>query len=375
MNSLPGRRPVVRRVAALQVALLGIAGLLLPAAPAAAAVSPGTVLLAVPATLPSELSPRATARRILYVTTTPGGAATTATGLVLTPSSGKQNKTVVWGHGTTGLADRCAPSANQGVFWPEARAAIAELLDRGWTVTAPDYPGLGTPSAHPYLVGASAARSMIDSVRAARHLDPALSTRYVVEGHSQGGQGALFAGELAPSYDGPLVLRGVAAIAPASNLDLLAPQIPGTAGQGYLVMALYGLNAQDPSVQPYRLLAAPARQRSSVVQTGCLYEILAAYASLTPQQLLVDGTLPASVINKLAQYGNPGQAPSSAPILIVQGTEDEAVPSEVTEYVLMDQLDDYPQPVEFVAVDGANHDEAVFQTVELVADWIAARLA
>jgi hypothetical protein len=42
-----------------------------------------------------------------------------------------------------------------------------------------------------------------------------------------GGQGAPFAGELAPSYDGALVLSGVAAIAPVSNADLLAPLIPG----------------------------------------------------------------------------------------------------------------------------------------------------
>ena len=46
-----------------------------------------------------------------------------------------------------------------GVF-----SAIAALLAKGWTVAAPDYPGLGTPSAHPYLIGASAARSMQTSL-------------------------------------------------------------------------------------------------------------------------------------------------------------------------------------------------------------------
>jgi hypothetical protein len=29
--------------------------------------------------------------------------------------------------------------------------------------------------------------------------------------------------------------------------------------------------------------------------------------------------------------------------------------------------------VEFVAVEGANHDDSVFRTVDLVANWIAAR--
>src|SRR5271156_2796158 len=48
-------------------------------------------------------------------------------------------------------------------------------------IAATDYPGLGTPGPHPYLVGDSEARAVIDSVRAARSF-PGLenSTRYAV---------------------------------------------------------------------------------------------------------------------------------------------------------------------------------------------------
>jgi pimeloyl-ACP methyl ester carboxylesterase len=370
------RRPLARWAAAGQVVLLAGTGLLLAGAPAAAAAAvAGTVLSTSPAVLPSELSSLATGKRVSYVSTSVNGGAITATGLVLTPTTNKQNKTVVWGHGTTGLADKCAPSVNQDVFWPEARQAIAALLAKGWTVTAPDYPGLGTPSAHPYLIGAADGRSMIDSVKAARSLDRSLGVQYAVDGHSQGGQGSLFAGELAPAYDGDLVLRGVAAIAPVSNVDQLAPLIPGTAGQGYLVMALYGLQAVDPSVKPDTLLAAPARQRTSVLQTGCLYEILDAYASLKPEELLVGGALPQTVLTKLARYDNPAQSASSAPILLVQGTDDEAVPYGFTAGPLLDELHAYAQPVTFVPVGGATHDGAVFATTDLVAGWIAGRFA
>ena len=259
------------------------------------------------------------------------------------------------------------------MFWPEARAAIAALLRKGWTVAAPDYPGLGTATAHPYLIGASEARSMIDSVKAARNLDSALTTKYALDGHSQGGQGALFAGQLAPSYDGDLVLRGVAAIAPVSNVDLLAPLIPGTPGQGYLVMALYGLNAQESAFDPDTVLAEPANELKSVLDTGCLYEILETYAPLTARQLLVGGALPQPVINKLAHYDNPAQSAPSAPMLIVQGTADESVPYDITAGPLLRQLRAYNQPVEFVPVRGATHDGAVFATVDQVADWIADR--
>ena len=375
MSSSYLRRPAVRWAAAVQAFLIAVLAVVFTGTPAAAATVAGAVVGVAPATLPTELAPLANGKKITYVTTAVNGALITATGLVLTPRTGKKNKTVVWGHGTTGLADICVPSSNQAVFWPEARAAIAALLRKGLTVTAPDYPGLGTPAAHPYLVGLSAARSMIDSVKAARFLDPALGTVYAVDGHSQGGQGALFSGQIAPSYDGALVLRGVAAIAPVSNLDVLAPAIPGTPGQGYLVMALYGLNTVDSSVKPNALLAAPARQRTTVLQSGCLYQILDAYAPLLPEELLVGGTLPDAVVAKLARYGNPAQAASSAPILLVQGTEDEAVPYDVTAGLLLPQLGAYPQPVEFVTVQGANHDGAVVQTAGRVADWITARLA
>src|SRR5690349_1934273 len=132
---------------------MAISAAFVAAGPARAAVLAGTVVSSTPATLPAELAPLANGKRISYISSNVTGLPITATGLILTPKTNKKNRTVVWGHGTTGLADQCAPSASQAVFWPEARAAIAELLGRGWTVAAPDYPGLGTTQAHPYLVG------------------------------------------------------------------------------------------------------------------------------------------------------------------------------------------------------------------------------
>jgi alpha-beta hydrolase superfamily lysophospholipase len=358
----------------LLAVVFGVCGLLAATvAPAAAATAPGTVLTTTTATLPPELTPLANGQRITYATTDVNGTSISATGLVLTPKNGRKHQTVAWGHGTTGLADQCAPSTNQDVFWPEARTAVAELLRRGWTVAAPDYPGLGTPAAHPYLVGGSEARSLIDSVKAARNLDPSLKTEYAIDGHSQGGQGALFANQMAPSYDGSLVLKGSAAIAPVSNVDVLAPLIPGTAEQGYLVMGLFGLSAVDPSFNPDSVLNAPAEHQASVLQTGCLNEILAAYSSLTAGQLLVGGSLPDPVVAELAHYDNPAQSAPTAPVLIVQGTADEAVPAVITANYLVPELGN-TQPVQYVPIEGATHDSAVVDSAGLVADWIAARL-
>ena len=62
---------------------------------------------------------------------------------------------VTWGHGTTGAADRCAPSveASRPLRVNPANDLIQDWVDRGWAVVRTDYEGLGTRGLHPYLVG------------------------------------------------------------------------------------------------------------------------------------------------------------------------------------------------------------------------------
>jgi acetyl esterase/lipase len=127
---------------------------------------------------------------------------------------------VAWAHPTTGVVPRCAPSL--AIFLFQQIAGSRRLLEDGYAIAATDYPGLGTPGPHPYLVGESEARAVIDSVRAAR-LFPGLenSNRFAVWGHSQGGQASLFTGMIAKTYAPELQLVGVAAAAPATDLATL----------------------------------------------------------------------------------------------------------------------------------------------------------
>ena len=106
---------------------------------------------------------------------------------------------VAWAHPTTGVAEKCAPT-----LLPDLSGTIAgidEMLARGFVIAATDYAGLGGEGMHPYLVGVSEARAVLDSVRAARQLpDAAAGKRFAVWGHSQGGHAALFTGEQAAEY-------------------------------------------------------------------------------------------------------------------------------------------------------------------------------
>src|SRR5215213_5428420 len=341
---------------------------------------PGTIVTSESMALAANLDAIATGNRITHFSTDPSGNPIVVSGAVLTPRphvvrSHPENasRIVAWAHGTMGLADQCAPSRTDHLDLPgfdDYSATVASYLSQGWTVTATDYPGLGTPGPHPYIVGESEGRSVIDSVRAARRLDPTLSDKWVVSGHSQGGQAAVFASELADTYGKGLHLRGTIALAPASNLDLITPALAGTPLQGYLVMAIYGLSAVDPTVHPEQILAQPALDRAGVLESGCFGE-LAAFSDLAADELLVGGQLSDTLVAKFAD-SNPGAEPGNAPLLLVQGVDDDTIPFDLTEY-LASQLCAFDQPVQLAEYPGAGHVDVLTASQADVIEYIDAR--
>ena len=109
------------------------------------------------------------------------------------PAGGRH--VIAWAHPTSGVVTACAPTLmpdNSGMIW-----GLPDMLAQGYVVVATDYPGLGTPGIHPYLIGISEARAVLDSVRAARALpNTGASNRFAVWGNSQGGHAALYTASL-----------------------------------------------------------------------------------------------------------------------------------------------------------------------------------
>ena len=144
-------------------------------------------------------------RLVLYRSTGVKGKAVAVSGTVSVPKGHAPKggwPVITWGHGTTGIADACAPSRD-GASNPAhtlisyAYPLLQRWLKAGYAVVRTDYEGLGTPGDHPFLIGRSEGYSMLDAVRAARKLDKTLGRRVVIAGHSQGGQAALWAASLA----------------------------------------------------------------------------------------------------------------------------------------------------------------------------------
>ena len=141
---------------------------------------------------------------------------------------------VVFGHGSVGVANACAPSrldltgAVQDQDYP---AMLYRLAGAGYTVIAPDYNGFYGTQPPGYFNAEDEAHSVLDATRAAAKILPAPPAKVVFVGHSQGGHAMLAAHGYAKSYGMTGQLVGVAALAPLwSSMDLFTAGATTAAG-------------------------------------------------------------------------------------------------------------------------------------------------
>jgi pimeloyl-ACP methyl ester carboxylesterase len=272
---------------------------------------------------------------VLYGSRTPQGAKDAVSGSVSVPK-GKPPKggwpVISWAHGTTGVADTCAPSRDG--LDPSANTGEAYInndlnawLRAGYAVLRTDYAGLGTPGKHPYLIGTSEGRSVVDIVAAARQLDPNISKRYLIAGHSQGGQAALFAAGLANSWQPKLRLRGTVAFAPASHIldqeSLLA--IAPNSLTALVMLIIDGASTQSSAINVNAIVSDEALQFYPLLQSQCLGRLGQPdeYGSIPPSHIERSGA-DLSALRPVLAGMNPAVT-TSAPILIPQGESDTTV--------------------------------------------------
>lgn len=181
--------------------------------------APARTVSVVPYTAATTTPLTTFSKKISYRMPSVNGGETIATAVVFvpkgTPPAGGW-PIIAWAHGTTGVADICAPSGsdNLGLVDP----ATAVLVQQGYMVVAPDYEGLGSDGIHPYLHLASEGRSLVYAVLAARENVSTAGSRWMAYGHSQGGHAALGAAQYAHEATG-LSYLGTVAVAPVSNLS------------------------------------------------------------------------------------------------------------------------------------------------------------
>jgi acetyl esterase/lipase len=291
---------------------------------------------------PAVLKGAKTNTLLLYRSTSLDGKTTAVSGTVAVPK-GKAPKAgwpvVTWAHGTVGIADACAPS-RVGTQANYDSPLLARWLKAGYAVVRTDYEGLGTPGPHPYLIGDSEGRSVLDMVRAARKLDENIGKRVVIAGHSQGGQAALFANSLARKWAPELTLRGTVAFAPVSHLGEQGQLLRSVTTPGGIsalaAMIVRGIDIANPQLGVQGLLSDRAKALYPHLDERCLGEIGAAdsFGAVAPADLFRPDAVLDPIVAALSEDDDPETLKLRGPVLIEQGKADTTVLP-----VFTDQLD------------------------------------
>jgi acetyl esterase/lipase len=323
---------------------------------------------------------RATAYRVLYRSLGLQGEPIVVSGVVIipggpTPANGRP--IVAWAHPTTGIVPKCAPSLARVFF--QSIQGLDEMLRRGYVVAATDYPGLGTAGPHPYLVGISEGRAVIDSVRVARSMPGAGGGRaFAVWGHSQGGQAALYTGLLVQSYAPELELVGVAAAAPATELGtLLADDMETAGGKNITAMTLWSWS-QVYGAPISNVVAPRAMPAVDRLANGCIERFFDAIDRRGPSRELNQNFLTVSNLSDVKPWSGllasntPGPVPPSIPVFLAQGMKDTLVRPEVTENY-MQGLCKAGSAVQWYPVPGSGHLFVARDSAVAAIDWVAAR--
>ncbi|ANF81459.1 hypothetical protein A3K93_04130 [Acinetobacter sp. NCu2D-2] len=339
-----------------------------------------------------------------YPMTSVTGKSITATTLVFTPKGTPPAggwPIVVWAHGTTGAADKCAPSRLQ-LENPE-KALIIGLVEKGYAVIAPDYEGLGNDNVpHPYLHLTSAANSLLYAVSEARKFyGDVLGREWSVIGWSQGGHAALAAAEYQKALTG-YDFKGTVAIAPASYLaETLeygmsvantyaavpngaglptARQIAGTL-YGYAAIVSSGIKAAKPSFNYNQSFLDTKVNLAKYAETECSPQVAEKFredidafmgppsnGTFANYKALQEDFLFDTDVDEYLANNIPAQKEILKKVYIYQGTADTTVPAQITvDYLLPDLEKVMPDPLNdliFVPINNATHQTIVTDYTE-----------
>lgn len=289
-------------------------------------------------------------------------------------------RVIAWTHGAWGVAESCGPSLSPQFF--TATPGLSEMVRRGYVVVAPDYPGLGAPGIHGFLVGRETARSVLDAVRAAQDIPGAgAGTTFALWGESQGGHAALWTASEARGYGRGLRLVGTAAAVPPTDLvaNLREGSDPNvramlTAFAAYSWSQKFGsplstmFNRTNQGVVT-RLARNNCIQLGKTPRIGTILGIVSVRGALKRKDM--GSTPPWSGIARDNSVV-PGRV--EGPLLIAQGDKDVVVSPDVT-LVFARAYCRTGRPLRYIRMPGADHAGTARESVAETLDWIDARFA
>jgi dipeptidyl aminopeptidase/acylaminoacyl peptidase len=313
----------------------------------------------------------ATGERVTYVSTTPSDDPVPVTGVLLTPAGDEPadgRPVAVWGHGTTGLGDECAPSHHE----PFTIEGVSPLLAAGFVVVAPDYEGLGVEGeVHPYLVGEAEGRNVLDAARLARVAGG--NDQVVVWGHSQGGHAVLFARQLAAEYAPDVELLGVAAAAPVT--DLLTFLLPGLTEEyhfAFLAEVLLAWSRVYEELDLRDLVVVEDAERVRLARQACTEDVTV-HLDRPLDEVVREDPVNEPRWHEALRSNSVRATEGDVPVLLTHGTIDAVVPIDGTDAVF-ERFCELGVPTRYVRSDAWAHMGAYVLNAQAITNWMQARV-
>jgi pimeloyl-ACP methyl ester carboxylesterase len=301
------------------------------AAPVAPLATPGDVVTSRSISAPGFFYARVWS--ITYRSTSATGAPITVSGTVIVPF-GANSRTPVVGYapGTHGLGDQCAPSRHLEAGDETEGLLIHQYATRGYAVAVTDYEGIGTPGEHTYIAGRAEGNATLDVVRAALRLPGtglSATAPVAVVGYSQGGHGAGWAAETAPTYAPELRIKAYAVGAPPADLEVVADHNDGGDNVGLVMAAGFGMDVTYPELELAPYLNDAGRVAFADIRDDCTDE-LSKYAGHSLSDYTTTDVLGRPEWRARVVEQNLGTRNPQAPVLLYQSNGDEILPVEMS---------------------------------------------
>jgi hypothetical protein len=303
----------------------------------------GGLIDSVPLDLALSVPGAAAAYRILYSTTDQHNSPAVSTAAVFVPRGTAPEggwPVIAWAHGTVGLGDDCAPSAQPRS--ERDHEYLSHWLDNGYAVVGSDYAGLGTPGLMSYLNSTATAHSVVDSVIAMHRMGLPLSPMWAVVGQSQGGAAAVDTARRATEFSRGTGLdyRGVVATGTPANVqsivetagpDMALPAGTGPAANSYTAYILAGLRDARPDIDVNSVLTPAGLDAVAKAETLCKPALDQALTGMTPAGFFRAplSSLP-GISDALQAYMGTAVSGYDRPIFLGVGLEDTDVPPKLT---------------------------------------------
>ncbi len=312
-------------------------------------VVPGTVVSCRPVVLGFASNPPGNhAWQILYESQDLNGSPMTVSGTLIVPTAawtGPSSRPVVTlAPGSQGLGNQCAFSKQLTSSPVLESSELFAFLQAGFAVVITDYQGYLNGQVPTYMVGRPEGHAVLDAARAAEGFPLAGLARWApvaIVGYSQGGQGSLWAAQLASSYAPDLHVVGAVAGGVPGSLVQTAEALNGGLAAGFLLDATVGMHAAYPQL-PFASLINPAGD-AALITLGqeCFVSTLATnlgrnLSSYTVGGLTLDQILPLAGADGLTWSEALGQSTLGVgisaqsvpfPVYMYRGIIDEIIPT------------------------------------------------